>query len=231
MTVSRYLHRLCDVLEEKAQDSRNINPHDLLISESNELLDGLKNLFAESNDNEWVRLMTIAPKQWDRQKNQKMLFSSSSALSITKSSFFWSYVSPEFFLLLRLIQNKARLADHSFWEKNEKVLAYPQCLRGNLPSSDATIDVVVKFYCEDGTSRTSSNAKQTILISRQPVAVRFLEMTMLNVYRRFNERFPGVVARSTFHALRPREVKIASTHGTWICYWRFAPILIILIHL
>jgi hypothetical protein len=49
------------------------------------------------------------------------------------------------------------------------------------------------------------------------VAVRFLEMTVLDAYRIFNERFPGAVARSTFHALRPREVKIATPHDTCMC--------------
>ncbi|CAF2758890.1 unnamed protein product [Rotaria sp. Silwood2] len=40
--VYRYLHGLCDVLEGKPQDQRNANPHNLLISEPNEPLDGLK---------------------------------------------------------------------------------------------------------------------------------------------------------------------------------------------
>lgn len=97
------------------------------------------------------------------------------------------------------------------------MLAYPQCLRGNIPLSDATIDSVVNFYCEDGISRMSSNSKDTIKINGQPVAVRFLEMTVLDAYRIFNERFPGAVARSTFTALRPREVKIAAPHETCMC--------------
>ena len=97
------------------------------------------------------------------------------------------------------------------------MLAYPQCLRGNIPLSDATIDSVAKFYCEDGISRTSSNFKDTIKIDRQPVAVRFLEMTILDTYRIFNERFPRAVARSTFTAFRPREVKIATPHDTCMC--------------
>ena len=69
--VYRYLHGLCDVLEGKAQNQHNANPHNLLISESNELLDGLKNLFNESDDTEQVRLMTTAPKQWGRKKVEK----------------------------------------------------------------------------------------------------------------------------------------------------------------
>ncbi|CAF4657939.1 unnamed protein product, partial [Rotaria socialis] len=89
---------------------------------------------------------------------------------------------------------------------NNGILAYPQCIRGNnRPLSDSTIDAVVKFYREDGISRTSSNSKDTIKIDGQPVAVRFLEMTLLDAYHIFDERHPGAVARSTFNALRPRK--------------------------
>ena len=56
------------MLQGKAQATHNANSHDLLISESNELLDGLKKLFDESDGIERVRLMTIAPKNWDRKK-------------------------------------------------------------------------------------------------------------------------------------------------------------------
>ena len=83
--------------------------------------------------------------------------------------------------------------------------------------SDATIASVAKFYCEDEISRTSSNSKDTIKINMQPVAVRFLETTVLDAYRIFNERFPRAVARSTFTVLRPREVKIATPHDTCMC--------------
>ena len=97
------------------------------------------------------------------------------------------------------------------------MLAYPQCLRGNIPLSDATIDSVAKFYCEDGINRTSSNFKDTDKSNEQLVAVRFLKMTVLDTYRIFNERFPRAVARSTFTGLRPREVKIATPHDTCMC--------------
>lgn len=69
--VYRKLHELCDVLEEVTQISHDPNPHELRISESNELLDGLKKLFVESNVNEQIRLMTIAPQTWGRQKIER----------------------------------------------------------------------------------------------------------------------------------------------------------------
>jgi hypothetical protein len=69
--VYRHLHELCDVLQGKTQETQNANPHSLLISESNELLNGLKKLFDESDDIERVRLMAIAPKNWGRKKIEK----------------------------------------------------------------------------------------------------------------------------------------------------------------
>ena len=66
----RHLHELCDLLQGKVQAQHNANSHNLLINESNELLDGLKNLYDKSDDNERVRLMTIAPKQWGRKKSK-----------------------------------------------------------------------------------------------------------------------------------------------------------------
>jgi hypothetical protein len=54
-----------------------------MICESNELLDGLKKLYADSDANEQVRLMTIAPKEWGRQKNRKMVRILSSFRSIS----------------------------------------------------------------------------------------------------------------------------------------------------
>lgn len=97
------------------------------------------------------------------------------------------------------------------------MLVYPQCLRGNIPLSDVTIDIVTKFYCQDGISRTSSNSKDTIKINGQTVATRFMEMRLLDAYRIFSEKNPGAVSRSTFYSLRPREVKITSPHETCMC--------------
>jgi hypothetical protein len=67
--VYRKLNRLCNVLDGKFQLSNDPNPHELTIYESNELLSGLKKLYADSGADERVRLMTIAPKDWGRQKS------------------------------------------------------------------------------------------------------------------------------------------------------------------
>ncbi|CAF1684160.1 unnamed protein product, partial [Adineta ricciae] len=62
--VYRKLQQWRDVLEGVTQASHDPNPHELRISESNEFLDGLKKLFVESDANEKIRLMTIAPREW-----------------------------------------------------------------------------------------------------------------------------------------------------------------------
>ena len=67
----RILHQLCDVLEGKSDTLYDPNPHGLLVSESNQLLDGLKTLFNKSDDNGQVLLMTIAPQEWGRTKIEK----------------------------------------------------------------------------------------------------------------------------------------------------------------
>jgi hypothetical protein len=52
-------------------------------------------------------------------------------------------------------------------------------------------------------SPLSSNSMDVIQIEKKPVAVRFMEMNLLDVFREFNKRNPGLVERSTFHSLRP----------------------------
>ena len=111
--VYRYLHGLCDVLEKKAQDPHKANPHGLLISESNELLNGLKTLFAESDENERVRLVTIAPKQWGRQKIKKWYVVYPQHIR-SPIIFLSDHLSLEIFLLLGLVQDKIRLVGHLF---------------------------------------------------------------------------------------------------------------------
>lgn len=67
----RKLNRLCDILDGKCEVSHDPNPHRVMICESNELLDGFKKFYADSNANEQVRFMTIAPKEWGLQKIEK----------------------------------------------------------------------------------------------------------------------------------------------------------------
>lgn len=113
--VYRKLHQLCDILDEEPQVSYDSNPHGLTISESNELVDGLKKLFAESDTDEQVRLMTIAPKEWGRQKIEKWFVSTLFCSYFFK--FVQSYVSKNFFHMLGFNQTRIRLVDHLFFEE------------------------------------------------------------------------------------------------------------------
>ena len=73
---------------------------------------------------------------------------------------------------------------------------------------------MINFYHEHGISQISSSSNDIIKINGKTVATRFLEMSILNVYRIFNERFPEAVARSTFNTPRPKEMRIATSHDT-----------------
>ena len=65
--VYRHLQHLCDILEENDSDEvHDMNSDSIRIDESNELLDGMKELFKKSTYEEQVRLMTIAPDSWGR---------------------------------------------------------------------------------------------------------------------------------------------------------------------
>ena len=64
----RNLHDLCDVLEGKQEESNDPNLHDVLVTELNELLTGLKNLFNDSDESEQIRIMTISLKKWGRKR-------------------------------------------------------------------------------------------------------------------------------------------------------------------
>jgi hypothetical protein len=121
------------------------------------------------------------------------------------------------FSFTRFDSNQSQARRSITLRRNDGTLAYAQCFRGNVSLSYDTIDNVVRFYSEDGISRVSSNSKDAILINKQPVSVRFMEMTVLDAFRIFDDRFPGAVARSTFYSLRPREVKIAAPHETCMC--------------
>ena len=60
------LQCLCDILEHNDPQLYVPNPHSLEINKSNELLNGLKELYKQSSDSEQTRLMTIAPLSWGR---------------------------------------------------------------------------------------------------------------------------------------------------------------------
>ena len=100
---------------------------------------------------------------------------------------------------------------------NGDVLAVPQYFSGNPPISIDTITTIIDFYLEDGISRISSYSKDTTQINGITLSIRFMKMSVLDAFPLFNERFPGLVGRSTFYSSRPRDVKIVSLHDTCMC--------------
>ena len=63
----------------------------------------------------------------------------------------------------------------------------------------------------------SSNSKDIIRINQKAEPVRFMETTVLNAFRQFDKCNPGLVERSIFYSLQPRNVKIVSLHETCMC--------------
>jgi hypothetical protein len=116
--VYRKLNRLCDILDGKSQVSHDPNPHGLTICESNEVLDGLKKLYGDSDANEQVRLMTIAPKEWGRQKIEKWCVFYSHVVQYLR--IFSKNVTKNFFHLSGLHQSQIKLDDRLFFEKTMK---------------------------------------------------------------------------------------------------------------
>ena len=63
----------------------------------------------------------------------------------------------------------------------------------------------------------SANSKDVIRINQKAESVRFMKMTVLDAFREFDRRNPDLVGRSVFYSLRPRNVKIISSHETCMC--------------
>jgi hypothetical protein len=180
---------LCDILENKDSQPHNPNPHLLEIDESNEILNGVKELFKNSSGSDQTRIMTIAPVNWGR---------------ITLCKWFES------------TDHQARQAILLRLEKG--VLAFPEYSRGNKFLDPDTIQLIVQFYLQDGISRVSSNTKDALKIKNELVPVRFLEMTIREALRKFyDDHLTVQVAKSSFHSLRPRQVKLHSPHETCMC--------------
>ncbi|CAF4285718.1 unnamed protein product, partial [Rotaria sordida] len=47
--------------------------------------------------------------------------------------------------------------------------------------------------------------KNAIKINQNTVPIRYMEMTVLDAFLIFDERFPGLTGRTTFYSSRPRD--------------------------
>ena len=116
--VYRHLQHLCNILEENDSDEvHDMNSDSIRIDKSNELLDGMKELFKQSTYEEQVRLMTIAPDSWGRTAIAQWFGASDHQARQS--------------ILLR---------------RDRGVLAFPEYTRGNKFLDEDTVKSVVQFY-------------------------------------------------------------------------------------
>ena len=81
-------------------------------------------------------------------------------------------------------------------------------------------DVVVKFYEEDWISRVSTSKSDVLLIKKQPVAKRFMLLTLGEAFEEFKIKFRQyLIGKSKFFDLRPRYVQSACFHDTCCCMY------------
>ena len=202
--LSREINHACEVLQSMCEDFTNNGkqtsnvdladqkePWVLSLSEKDELLNGLKDLYNASDRIEQVRLLTIAPGHWGRQKVQSFFDSS---------------------------QRQARQSREIRLTKG--VLASPEEMRGNQPLDPAIIRAVVQFYEQDWISRVSPNKADVILIRKQSTAKRFMLLTIGEGFEKFKNDYPQYpIGRSKFFNLRPRHVYPMTLHDTCCCIY------------
>ncbi|CAF4999376.1 unnamed protein product [Rotaria sp. Silwood1] len=171
-------------------EEQPVNQH-LSGKDTNLLLSGFHNLFQQSGDNEQVRLLTIAPDYWGRIMIQK-----------------WFNCS----------EHQARQG--ILLKKNKGFLAFPEYSNGNKALPDSTIKLVTEFYSQDGISRASPRKKDIIHINKAPIPVRFMEITGREAFQQFIIDNPSIViGKSSFYALKPRQVKYNVPLDTCLCIY------------
>ncbi|CAF4079006.1 unnamed protein product, partial [Rotaria sordida] len=171
-------------------EDKSINQH-LSMKDINALLSGFNTLFQQSGDVEQIRLLTISPDSWGRTMIQKWFNCS-------------EYQARQALLL----------------KKNKGFLAFPEYSNGNKPLSDSTIKLVTEFYLQDGISRASPRKKDVIHINKVPVPVRFMEITGREAFQQFISQNPTTnIGKSSFYALRPRQIKFNAPLDTCLCIY------------
>ncbi|CAF1550492.1 unnamed protein product [Adineta ricciae] len=197
------INRACEILQNMCENLINLEKQrrkidsieeetsSLTLTERHELISGLKNLYNVSDKHEQVRLLTIAPSNWGRQRIENFFESS---------------------------QWQARQARELRLSKG--VLAFPDDRRGNQPLESAVIDAVKTFFDQDWISRVSSNKSDILLLKKQSVAKRFMLLTIDEAFEKFKNDFPQYeIGRSKFFELKPRHVYSIAPHDTCCCIY------------
>ena len=161
----------------------------LNLAEKDDLINGLQLLYQASDRLEQIRLLTIAPATWGRHKIKAF------------------FNSP---------QQQARTSIEL--RASAGVLAPAVDSRGKKPLDPSTVQAVLHFYNQDEISRVSSKKSDVILMGKQPIAKRYMLLTIGEAFQQFKDEYPQhAIERTQFFSLRPRHVKATALHDTCCC--------------
>ena len=102
---------------------------------------------------------------------------------------------------------------------SSSILSYPEDRRGNKPLDNQIELLVQKFYTSDEISLETSYKNQVIRPppSRNPIALRFLHLTIGETFEQFKLKYPDIeISRSKFFSLRPAWVREKTPHETCV---------------
>jgi hypothetical protein len=171
------------------------NSTSLTTDENESLIDGLKRLFDSSDYDDQVRLLTLSPPNWGRVHIEN------------------------FFSCNQWQARRALEIRYSFG-----VLAMPTNFSGNPHMNPLLLDEIKAFYQDDIISRQTSNKKEVIHVKKQPVPIRFMNMTVGQAYSLFLKKLTDAnssesVSKTVFYSLRPKWVKILKPQDVCVCIY------------
>ncbi|CAF5011263.1 unnamed protein product, partial [Rotaria sp. Silwood1] len=136
----------------------------LTIDDTEQLLDDLKLLFRTSEYDEQVRLLTLAPSDWERVQTEK------------------------FFNCNQWQARKALELRESFG-----FLAKVTHFAGNFPIDPEIVKEIKNFYQDDGVTRQTSNKKEVIHVNKQSIPIRYMSLTVAQAYTLFIQKLTNTM--------------------------------------
>lgn len=178
-----------------ASSTNRVEPNlpSLTTEESESLISGLKRLFDSSDYDDQVRLLTLSPENWGRLQIENFFFCNE-----------WQ-------------ARRALEIRGSFG-----ILATPTNFSGNPRINPLLVDEIQTFYQDDIISRQTSNKKEVMHVKKQPIPIRFMNMTVGQAYAVFLKKLKErksleSVSKTVFYSLKPKWVKILTPHD--VCAW------------
>ena len=167
----------------------------LKVQDTESLIDGFKLLVDSSDYDEQVRLLTLAPRHWGGVQIE------------------------QFFSCNQWQARKAIETRASFG-----ILSSITNFSGNSSIDPLLVEEIRSFYQMDDISRQTANKKEVIHINKQPVAIRYLSMTIGQAYQIFSQHLKSntpwdFVSKSVFYSLRPKWVKTLTPHDVCGCIY------------